>query len=87
MYEKFLIEKVFKITGIGTVVVGRVTDGQIRIGNKLNLEGNEMEIKLIEVEHKNVEFASRGQEKVSIALKNDNYDLLKNKEGTEIKFE
>ena len=72
---KFLIMDVFYITGVGTVIVGRVEDGTLRVGMKLNVSGKIMEVRSIEAHHKQMIEANPG-DPVGVSLRS-NEDLLK----------
>lgn len=56
------IQDVYSITGVGTVPVGRVETGTIKIGDKLVFmpSGNEAEVKSIEMHHEEIESAEAG---------------------------
>lgn len=57
---KFLIQDVFSIEGRGTIPVGLIEEGTLRIGMKADLEGKIVEIKSIEVQNKQIDQAETG---------------------------
>jgi len=56
----FFIQDVYNITGIGSVPVGKVESGILRIGMKANVDGKIIEIKAIEKHHKQIKEAQTG---------------------------
>lgn len=56
------VQDVYSITGVGTVPVGRVVTGVMKVGDKIrfNPAGKDGEIKSIEMHHENVEKAEPG---------------------------
>jgi len=72
----FFIMDVYRITGVGVVPVGQVKGGILKVGMKLALEGKSMEIKSMQMHHKDIKEAKEGDQ-VGFALINGDYDLLK----------
>jgi len=66
------LQDVYKISGIGTVPVGRVETGIIKAGMKVNFapsKMNNIEVKSVEMHHENVELANPG-DNVGFNVKN-----------------
>jgi translation elongation factor EF-1alpha len=74
----FLIEDIFRIKGVGTVLVGKVEEGILRIGMKFNSNGKIMEVKFIEMSHKQVKEANQGDKVgINVRLNKSNESFLK----------
>ena len=85
MEANVMIENIYKIFGVGIVVVGQVTKGILRIGYKIGIDGNIMEIKSIEAKHKQLVEAREGMN-IGFALKNGDKQLLEKIKGKEVVF-
>ncbi len=72
----FFIVDVYRITGVGVVPVGQVKGGILKVGMKLALEGKIMEIKNMQMHHKDITEAKEGDQ-IGFSLVNGDYDLLK----------
>lgn len=81
----FFIQDVYSITGIGTIPVGTVKEGILKIGMKLNVSGRLMQVKSIEQNHRQITEAKAG-ENVGFSLKNGDYNSLKQLVKTEIEL-
>lgn len=81
----FFLREVFRITGLGVVVVGEVKSGVLRPGMKTNVGGKSMEIKAMEMKHEQLTEAKEGN-KAGIHLKNGDYDFLKDIRKSDIQF-
>jgi translation elongation factor EF-1alpha len=57
---KILIKEVYKITGLGNVLVGIVESDIVKIGMKANINGNIIEIKTIEMNRQMINEAKKG---------------------------
>jgi len=57
---KFFVQDVYRITGIGTIPVGRVVNGILRTGMKASIDGAMIEIKAIEKNHEQIKEAQTG---------------------------
>lgn len=64
---RFFIMDVYNITGIGPIPVGRVEDGTLRIGMKATLDEKIFTIKSMEMKHKQILNAVKG-DNVGISL-------------------
>jgi translation elongation factor EF-Tu-like GTPase len=80
---EILIEDIFTITGIGTVVVGRVVEGIIKVGDEIIVGNKVAKVAAIEKSHKMLNYAT-ANEPIGIHLK----DVSKNdvKPGTKYTF-
>ena len=85
MEAKVQIVDVYRITGIGIVPVGKVVEGTLKVGMKIGIDGKIMEIKSIEMHHKQLTEAHEG-DNIGFALRNGDYDLLKKIRGKEAVF-
>ncbi|MCD6229455.1 MAG: hypothetical protein J7K00_01470 [Candidatus Diapherotrites archaeon] len=85
MEAKVFIQGVFSITGAGPVVVGKVVDGMLTPGMKLEISGTTMQVRSIEQHHEALTRAGPG-ENVGIGFTNGNKDLLKSVEKQEVTF-
>jgi len=85
MQAKILVSGVYKITGVGAVVTGKVTEGTLTTGMVMSAGGKNMRIKVIKRKHKEIGEANVG-DKVGLSLENSDYDALRNYEKKEIIF-
>ena len=79
------IENVFKITGIGTVVVGLVKEGILKVGMKADIQGKVSEVKSIEKDHKQLKEANQG-DSIGINLYKADPNVLKLMKGQTLSF-
>jgi len=70
----FAIETIYNISGIGSVPVGKIVQGVLRIGMVVNLDGNIMHVKSIEMNHNQLQEAKVG-DVVGLILTLQNRDL------------
>lgn len=82
----FFLERVYLLAGLGMVLVGQVQSGRLKPGMKLDISGKIMEIKSMEIQHKQISEASEG-DKISIHLHKGDYNLLKNFRNRILEFE
>ena len=54
------VHDVFKIIGVGVIPVGEVIEGNIKPGYVCDVKGKQIEIKTIEMHHKQIEIAVPG---------------------------
>jgi len=66
--SSFLIEDAYQITGIGVVLVGKVTSGNLKPGMKARVDDRAIEIRSIEKNHQQLAEAKMG-ENVGINIK------------------
>ena len=85
MANKFLLQDIFTITGVGNVLVGKVTEGALRLGMAADLGGTVITISSIESKHKKVMEALAGQV-AGMAVKGGDKNLLNSFKGREIAF-
>ena len=71
----FLIQGVFNISGVGTVLAGKVVDGSLIPGMSSVLDGYMCIIKTIEAKHKKIEEASLG---ASVGIQLEDTGIPKN---------
>ncbi|MEM3556054.1 MAG: hypothetical protein QXF56_05025 [Candidatus Micrarchaeia archaeon] len=80
----FLIMDLFKLP-FGVVLTGEVRSDVLRVRMKANVEGKMMEVKAIEMAHRQVQEAKAG-EKVGVVLSNADYNLLYKYKGKVVEF-
>ena len=85
MKAKVLIKDIFRIRGIGIVVVGIPKEGLLKPGMKLNVKDKIMTIKSIKKNRQSVTTGYPGDE-VGINLRNGNYELIKFVKGQIVTF-
>ena len=85
MEGKFMVQEVYNITGIGPVIVGQVTAGQISKGMSTTIEGVVHPLRNMESNHKAIQAANPGQN-VGIVLGNLKKDKAMALKGSEITF-
>jgi len=76
MPVSILIENVFKIAGVGTILVGNIKSGTLRVGMKLNIKENIVSVKSMEMHHKQIQDAHEGED-IGFSLSGGDYDTLK----------
>ncbi len=79
------VQDLYKIAGIGFVLVGNVRSGTLKVGMKLNIAGKIMAIKSIEAHHQQIQEARIG-DNVGFALDGGDYNSLKQIVRTDVTF-
>lgn len=85
MEAKVQLQDVYKIAGIGPIPVGKVTSGTLKVGMKLNLQGNVVTLKTIEMHHNQLQQANEG-DSIGLTLSGGDYDTFKSLTGQIIVF-
>ena len=79
----FHVQDVYRITGIGTVLVGHV-NSRISVGEVADVRGKPMRIVSIEQDRKRVEHADSGQ--VGIQVRGVQHEAAETLRGTDVTF-
>lgn len=79
------MKDVFKITGIGFVIVGDIKSGILKKGMKIDINGSLAQVKMIEMNRKTVDEANSG-DAVGFALSNVKYESLIELKGKDLVF-
>nr|MDO8097617.1 hypothetical protein [Candidatus Njordarchaeota archaeon] len=82
---RFLIQEAYRISGVGTVLVGQVTSGILKAGMRASIESRIIQIATIEAQHKKMEKANPG-ETVGVQVRDANYKALKSLVGKHLEF-